>query len=69
MVCRFGVRYAPSVNEIELKFPTLLLPLTILLVILRLFGVIHWSWLIVLAPIWVPAAIVLVALLYAWSVR
>ena len=37
--------------------------LTIAFIVLKLTGVISWSWLWVLAPIWIPAAIVLAALL------
>lgn len=37
--------------------------LTIAFIILKLTGVISWSWLWVLAPIWIPAAIVLAVLL------
>lgn len=32
------------------------------LVLLKLTGVIDWSWWIILAPVWVPFAIALVAL-------
>ena len=37
--------------------------LTIAFIILKLTGVISWSWLWVLAPIWIPAAIVIAVLL------
>lgn len=37
--------------------------LTIAFIVLKLTGVISWSWLWVLAPIWIPAAIVLAVLL------
>ena len=37
--------------------------LTIAFIILKLTGVISWSWLWVLAPIWIPTAIVLAVLL------
>lgn len=37
--------------------------LTIAFIILKLTGVISWSWLWVLAPIWIPAAIILNGLL------
>lgn len=33
--------------------------LTIVFIILKLCGVIAWSWLWVLAPIWIPTALVL----------
>ena len=31
---------------------------TILLLALRLAGVIHWSWLWILSPLWLPLAVV-----------
>lgn len=37
--------------------------LTIAFIVLKLTGAISWSWLWVLAPIWIPAAIVLAVLL------
>lgn len=37
--------------------------LTIAFIVLKLTGVISWSWLWVLAPIWIPAAIILNGLL------
>ena len=38
-------------------------PLSIVFIILKLCGVIHWSWLWVLAPLWMPTAIVLFVLI------
>lgn len=37
--------------------------LTIVFVVLKLCGVIHWGWLWVLAPLWIPTAIVLLVLI------
>lgn len=37
--------------------------LTIVFVVLKLCGVIHWSWLWVLAPLWIPIVIALLILL------
>lgn len=37
--------------------------LTIAFIVLKLCGVIHWRWLWVLAPLWIPAVIVVVAAL------
>lgn len=37
--------------------------LTIAFIVLKLTGFIDWSWLWVLAPIWIPAAIVIAVLL------
>lgn len=34
--------------------------LTVVFVVLKLIGVINWSWLWVLAPIWIPLSITLV---------
>ena len=42
--------------------------LTIAFIVLKLTGVISWSWLWVLAPIWIPAAIVLAVLLVVFKV-
>lgn len=39
--------------------------LTIVFITLKLLGYIKWSWLWVLAPVWIPLAIVLVILLVA----
>lgn len=33
--------------------------LTILFIALKLIGIVNWSWLWVLAPLWIPIAIVL----------
>ena len=37
--------------------------LTIVFIVLKLTGVIDWSWLWVLAPIWIPTAIAVIVLL------
>lgn len=37
--------------------------LTIVFIVLKLCGVIHWSWLWVLAPLWIPIAIFLLVLI------
>lgn len=37
--------------------------LGIVFIALKLTGIIHWNWLWVLAPIWAPIALVLVAIL------
>ncbi len=41
--------------------------LTVIFVVLKLVGVIHWSWLWVLAPTWLPSAIFAAVLI--WAVR
>lgn len=43
------------------SFPTLL---TIAFIVLKLCNVIAWSWWWVLAPLWIPAAIVALGLLF-----
>lgn len=42
--------------------------LTILFIALKLTGYISWSWLWVLAPIWIPIALMCVALFVAFIV-
>lgn len=41
--------------------------LTLIFVVLKLVGVIHWSWLWILAPMWLPIAIFAAVLI--WAVR
>ena len=43
--------------------PVVLAVLTALLAVLKLSGVIAWSWIVVLAPLWVPAVVTLAILL------
>lgn len=38
--------------------------LTVIFIVLKLVGVIHWSWLWVLSPIWAPTAILAVILFW-----
>ena len=42
--------------------------LTVLSIGLKLSGIIHWSWMWVLAPIWAPSAIILVVLVVTYVV-
>ena len=42
--------------------------LTVLFIGLKLSGIIHWSWMWVLAPIWAPSAIILVVLVVTYVV-
>ncbi len=42
--------------------------LTVAFVVLRLIGVIAWSWWWVLSPLWISAALVAVILLFVLSV-
>ena len=43
--------------------------LTIAFIILKLCGVITWSWIWVLAPLWIPLAIALLVLIIACIVN
>ena len=38
---------------------------TVIFIVLKLVGVIEWSWLWVLAPTWIPTAILALALFWA----
>lgn len=41
--------------------------LTIAFIVLKLCGVIEWSWLWVLSPIWIPViAVIIIAVVIAW---
>lgn len=42
-----------------------LLILQIAFIILKLIGVIHWSWLWVLSPIWIPIVFILLLVVIA----
>lgn len=42
--------------------------LTIAFIVLKLTGVIEWSWWWVLLPLWGPVALVLVAMAIVWAV-
>lgn len=39
--------------------------LAVIFIVLKLVGVIHWSWLWVLSPVWLPTAIFAMALIWA----
>ena len=38
--------------------------LTIAFIVLKLLGVINWSWLWVLSPIWIPALVAILVLVF-----
>lgn len=42
--------------------------LTIVFIVLKLVGVIKWSWLWVLSPLWILALIIIVLLVIAWFI-
>ena len=43
--------------------------LEIVFIVLKLIGVIKWSWLWVLSPIWLPTAVIvlIIILIYVWE--
>ena len=47
--------------RINIEFPGLL---AIAFIVLKLLGFITWSWLWVLAPMWIPFCIILVVVLF-----
>lgn len=52
-------------NGVSIQFPGFFTLLALLFIGLKLTGVIAWSWVWVLAPIWIPLALVLVIFLGA----
>ena len=41
--------------------------LTVAFVVLKLCGVINWSWVYVLMPLWLPIVLLLLYLVIVWS--
>ena len=52
-------------NKIELRTLGFFDALTLLFIAFKLTGVIAWSWLWVLAPVWLPAAIIIIIAFFA----
>ena len=50
-------------NKVVYQGPGVLSILLVAFIVLKLCGVITWSWLWVLSPLWIPIALVLVILL------
>ena len=48
--------------------PSFISMLTIVFIVLKLVGVITWSWIWVMAPLWIPIAIVTAIFLCVWIV-
>lgn len=44
-------------GELKINFEIGLVPLTIIFIILKIFGVVTWSWLWVLSPLWLGPVI------------
>ena len=53
-------------NQVVLKFGSFPTLLTIAFIVLKLCNVITWSWLWVLAPLWIPTAIAILGLLFVF---
>ena len=51
-------------NKIELRTLGFFDALTLLFIAFKLTGVIAWSWLWVLAPVWLPAAIIIIIVFF-----
>ena len=43
--------------------------LTIAFIVLKLTGVIGWSWLWVLSPLWITVVLIVILLVIAWLLR
>ena len=52
-------------NKIELRTLGFCDALTLLFIAFKLAGLITWSWLWVLAPVWLPAAIIIIIAFFA----
>lgn len=55
-----------NITKNGIGFPGLL---TIAFIVLKLCGVISWSWLWILAPLWISVGLVLVVLLFILIVK
>lgn len=53
-------------NQVVLKFGSFPTLLTIAFIVLKLCNVITWSWLWVLAPLWIPTTIAILGLLFVF---
>lgn len=52
-----------SDKEVTYKYPSTLSILGIVFIVLKLTGVINWSWWWVTAPFWIPIVLVIIVLL------
>jgi hypothetical protein len=55
-------------KNVEIKFG-FLQPLTIAFVVLKLCGVITWSWWWVLAPVWIPLSVAFIIFVGAVAIK
>lgn len=56
--------------KIRESLENMMLVVTIVFIILKLCGVIHWSWIFVLAPMWIPVGIgaLIVGILWTFEI-
>lgn len=55
-------------NKAKVKFPSLNTILGIVFIVLKLCGVIEWSWVWVLAPFWIGTIITILTLVFVTMV-
>lgn len=55
-------------KKAKVKFPSLSTILGVVFVVLKLCGVIEWSWVWVLAPFWIGAIITILTLIFVTMV-
>ena len=55
-------------KKAKVKFPSLSTILGILFIVLKLYGVIDWAWVWVLAPFWIGAIITILTLVFVTTV-
>lgn len=55
-------------NKAKVKFPSLSTILGVVFIVLKLCGVIEWSWVWVLAPFWIGAIITILTLVFVTMV-
>ena len=55
-------------KKTKVKFPSLSTILGVVFIVLKLCGVIEWSWVWVLAPFWIGAIITILTLVFVTTV-
>lgn len=55
-------------KKAKVKFPSLSTILGVVFIVLKLCGVIEWSWVWVLAPFWIGAIITILTLVFVTTV-
>ena len=49
--------------RISLTYSGSIVLIEVIVVILRIFGIIHWNWVWILAPLWLPTVVLLFSVL------